>query len=191
RIRVGNGTAVALDSIFIEALPVPVINLVTDTILCGDQFITLNPGYPLSLCQWSTGQVGPFIVVDTNTLFNGYGERVIELKVTNVSRCWAESETTINFVDCTNIGELIHPDLQIYPNPSNGKFTVLMNQFELKKITLSIYDLAGQVVIERDEVLPNEANVRTDVDLTRKEPGCYLLVIKGKEFVFTKIVLIK
>ncbi|MFA5419224.1 MAG: GEVED domain-containing protein, partial [Bacteroidales bacterium] len=44
RIRVGNGTAVALDSIFIEALPVPVINLVTDTILCGDQFITLNPG---------------------------------------------------------------------------------------------------------------------------------------------------
>ncbi|PIY34322.1 MAG: hypothetical protein COZ08_02530, partial [Bacteroidetes bacterium CG_4_10_14_3_um_filter_42_6] len=182
----------ALDSIFIEAIPSPVINLFTDTILCGGQSITLYSGYPFNLCQWSTGEVTHFIVVDTNTLFNGYGERVIQLKVTNGYRCWDEIETTIDFVDCTNIGEITNPEMQLYPNPSNGEFIISIENKNLKKFTISIYDLTGKVVFYRMLInSSNESTLEVPVYITDVGPGRYLLIISNDHFSVTENMIVK
>jgi len=192
RVRAGNDTVFALDSIFIEAIPSPVINLFTDTILCGGQSITLYSGYPFNLCQWSTGEVTHFIVVDTNTLFNGYGERVIQLKVTNGYRCWDEIETTIDFVDCTNIGEITNPEMQLYPNPSNGEFIISIENKNLKKFTISIYDLTGKVVFYRMLInSSNESTLEVPVYITDVGPGRYLLIISNDHFSVTENMIVK
>lgn len=64
--------------------------------------------------------------------------------------------------------------IQIYPNPSNGKFTVSYGQYSENDL-IEVYTLTGVLV---DTVEAQSATV--EIDLSNTPNGCYILKIKGK-----------
>ncbi len=80
--------------------------------------------------------------------------------------------------------------VQVYPNPSNGDFVVTINSLKGERYTLSVTDMAGRVLLEREvNCYPgeNEFNIR----LTKAEGGIYTVNIGNGNHVVTKKLFIK
>jgi hypothetical protein len=71
----------------------------------------------------------------------------------------------------------IQASLEVYPNPSNGVFTVKLPE-QITVSEISIYDLTGRIVQQRkgDAVL---ATSGTRIDLSEQQNGMYLLVLRN------------
>jgi hypothetical protein len=71
----------------------------------------------------------------------------------------------------------IQASLMVYPNPSNGVFTVKLPE-QITVSEISIYDLTGRIVQQRkgDAVL---ATSGTRIDLSEQQNGMYLLVLRN------------
>ena len=52
------------DTLLVNELAIPLIELGPDSVLCEGQTITLNAGYPFTICEWQNGLTAPFMVVD-------------------------------------------------------------------------------------------------------------------------------
>lgn len=52
------------DTLLVNELPIPLIELGPDSVLCEGQTITLDAGYPFTVCEWQNGLTAPFLVVD-------------------------------------------------------------------------------------------------------------------------------
>lgn len=83
-----------------------------------------------------------------------------------------------------NVQEL-HPDNnpwgqgeenKFYPNPSDGRITVLLSGNLEEKAELSIFDISGKLLLQKD-VQKSEA---TNLDLSGLNNGMYLLKVDGK-----------
>lgn len=76
--------------------------------------------------------------------------------------------------------------ISIYPNPSNGVFTVDLG--DSQEATIEVYDLLGQLVTE-----VNASNDRTKIDLTTKGTGIYVVYVKdavtGKALSVNKLLV--
>ncbi len=78
-------------------------------------------------------------------------------------------------------------DFEIFPNPSNGVFTLRADSPE--DLDLRIYDARGGLVME--DVLIGGANLRRSFDLTNLSKGIYLIQLQSKKFNKTKRLLLK
>lgn len=191
-VNVQNDSVSASDSIFIQVLEYPQLQLGADTSLCGSSFITLNAGNPGSTYLWSTGDTVQTIVVDTNTLFPGYGLRSIKVSVTNGGLCTTEAEKNLEFVNCTDVDEHTITELLVYPNPSNGQFVISFNPIDVKKFNISVYDLKGQVVYNHWRQETEYTNVsKVPVNLINAKSGSYLMVLKYNDKRVSKQIFIK
>lgn len=75
----------------------------------------------------------------------------------------------------------LHSDMLVYPNPSNGEFTI---QFRPDSSTeLIISDMTGRIVL-REEFEPSLSVIEKTIDLSRQPKGFYLVSLtstKGKK----------
>ncbi len=191
-VHVQNDTTSATDSIFIQTIEYPVVELGADTSLCGSSFTTLNAGNPGSTYLWSTGETTQTIVIDSNTVFSGYGSRTIQVNVTLGNLCSTEDERILDFVNCTSIDEQTIAEWAVYPNPSNGQFAITIENTTIKKFNILIYDLQGQVVYNSwHQESGIDKNIEVPINLTDVPSGNYVLVLKNDDFKVTKQIIIK
>lgn len=85
------------------------------------------------------------------------------------------TNTTFNINGFVGVEHLEQQEITIYPNPSNGIFTI----GDLEKGHVSIYSIAGKFILDQELV------GTTLIDLSQMEPGVYLLYgqSKGDHFV--------
>jgi bacillolysin len=69
--------------------------------------------------------------------------------------------------------------VQIYPNPSSGKFFVNIEKLSNEPVTVTVFNLQGKMVY-MDEM--NSQGSRVNPDLTSLNPGLYLIQVTGKDF---------
>ncbi|MCF6365842.1 MAG: T9SS type A sorting domain-containing protein [Bacteroidales bacterium] len=84
--------------------------------------------------------------------------------------------------------EFYSKNINIYPNPSKGKFTILNNIFSDNKenrITIIITDLSGKTILKT--LIDNEL---INIDLSNQAKGIYFLNIENKYTKFTKKLVI-
>ena len=198
-MEVWDGYNWAFDSITINMLPLPEINLrpkgydVEDTIfVCvydTIELITDSPGYFHFL--WPDGDTSSSIRVQTTGI--GWDMQTHWVTVTNPeTECFDIDTVTVifSFNECTGIYEEDeNAYILSYPNPTNGIINV-----ELKGITglceLTIADIRGKIIQTRKLDLKNGDKTLQHVDLSSYPTGVYLIkVVSQKAIHINKVVL--
>ncbi|MDA8670451.1 T9SS type A sorting domain-containing protein, partial [Flavobacteriales bacterium] len=137
-------------------------------------------------CDYSTGtwevfvngtSQGTFVNADPVASVNIYPGAGVNYYLDNVEwgalkddacRSASRTEAVVTVEDCSNILELAKGDLDVYPNPNNGSFTV-ENSVDIVKLTIT--DVHGKIVQSINEINLN----KVDVDLTDLEKGMYMI----------------
>ncbi len=86
----------------------------------------------------------------------------------------------INIINATSLNQLdANTYFSLSPNPSNGKFNLVVGQTEVRAVDLTVYNVVGQKVYERDFT---GSKINQSVDLTHLGKGIYnaLITISGK-----------
>jgi len=151
-------------------------------------------------CDYSTGTwevyvngnsqgtfVNPDPVASCNLYANTGDDFYIDnVEWTSISNCRSttRTEAVVTVEDCSNINELSFSDLNIYPNPNNGEFTITNSQ----EITeLIITDLQGKIVFNNSSINLNKVNV----ELSNLERGVYMINIQTNDGMITKRITVQ
>ena len=113
-------------------------------------------------------------------LLNCFSQSGIQLyQSPKYEKCYYNEIVMGNKDDKPNAG------IQVYPNPSRGKFTVQIGEV-LDDYCLKIFDLNGRLIGSK----ATKQSTKTMIDLQGKEPGIYILQIENeKYFAIEKLVL--
>ena len=102
--------------------------------------------------------------------------------------------TVTTFSTTTGIASVTAPengkfDINVYPNPSIGKFTVELNRknTEGKDFEMDLYNLIGQVVYHKKTLFEN---VKEEIELPSIADGTYILHVKQGDQVMTKKLIV-
>lgn len=87
-------------------------------------------------------------------------------------------------IGLTEIGQVPDQDMQqvldvrVFPNPSDGQLRVDVSAFQGKDIQLTVYDLLGKVMFQRQYLQQNGVDDMLRLELDRIPAGIYLLGVK-------------
>ena len=153
-------------------------------------------------CDYSTGtwevftngtSQGTFVNADPVASVNIYPGAGVEYYLDNVEwgalkddacRSASRTEAVVTVEDCSNINELAKGNLDIYPNPNNGLFTI-SNSEDIVKVTVT--DVHGKIVQSINEINLN----KIDVDLTDLERGMYMINVETNNGTVIESVIVQ
>jgi phosphatidylserine/phosphatidylglycerophosphate/cardiolipin synthase-like enzyme len=172
------------------AIPItehPVLDLGPDQSVYGDDVVQLDAGQ-FNTYVWSTGAFTQLINVDSSGV--GFGVKKIWCRVSD--SYGTQSDTVqITFKPHDAIGEpnSLVKKLQVYPNPSDGNFTVSIDASRDQKVFLELITFDGKTVLSRETPLQTGKNSVGMHDL-RLAPGIYLLkLITAEGNIATRVLI--
>ncbi len=175
----------------ITVFELPDVNIGNDTTICGDQTITLNATLPNATSYlWAPGgQTTPSIVVDSTGI--GYGSQEYGVIVTDENSCSNDDLTTITFINCTGIKDIVGLSaVSLYPNPNEGTFNFKIEAHKSIVVDVKIFDVFGTKHFEKTQ-LEITGDYDSKISLSDPKPGIYFISIENKEGSFIKKFLIK
>ena len=88
--------------------------------------------------------------------------------------------------------EKLAEQLKIYPNPSEGRFQITLDQRVTEKVTAKVYDITGKLIkdISRDLIV-GESSLTADIDLESPQAGIYFLRLRIGNNMLTKKIIVK
>jgi hypothetical protein len=179
------------DSVYITVKPQPVVDLGPDTSFCGNYLYSLDAGEAGIRYYWSTGDTSRMIQVDTNTLYQGYGERIFIVAVHGSNFCISKDTVRVTYVNCTGLEEINSTGMiRLYPNPNNGKFTLDLSSLSGKDMDVTIFDPNGRIVYS-EMGLPASTSRQKELDLQGLPPGLYLLMVTSEGNSLTESFIIR
>jgi hypothetical protein len=151
--------------ITVNALPVVTVTLSVDTACSGfGNMITLDGESPMG-GTWSGNSVsGNMFDVDSASM----GSNIIMYTYTDANGCTAMTTDSIYVDLCMSVNENTAGNVSVYPNPTNGEFTVQLNGNAAAIV--EIMNELGQVV----NAFTMTSSVRT-VDMKNFESGVYFI----------------
>ncbi|MDG1440962.1 MAG: T9SS type A sorting domain-containing protein, partial [Flavobacteriales bacterium] len=172
------------DSISVTVFDLPVVSIVSPDSICADSISTLLINNSFSSYLWSTNStsssidIGPFNIGDLPSY---------SVVIEDSNGCSNNDSVNILVVECnsTEINEH-NLDLNIYPNPNNGNFTIEINLQEKKNVYISMYSYNGKLV--KQELLEDGITTFNYSDLSK---GLYHLLIESKSTKISKKIVIQ
>tara|TARA_Y100000385_G_scaffold145208_1_gene150810 strand:- start:7567 stop:10278 length:2712 start_codon:yes stop_codon:yes gene_type:complete len=144
----------------------PTLALGYEVIVCEGDYHTFFVSDIYSSYQWSQGGTLNYISV------NQVGD--YWLKVTGSDGCTTIDTVTLKNKDCSSIDEeLLMKDIQIYPNPSDGLFSVSMTNLESQEqFSIELINSLGKVV-ETQNVQSMGSELSHSFDMRHLPNGLY------------------
>ncbi|HPE85756.1 MAG TPA: C25 family cysteine peptidase [Bacteroidales bacterium] len=168
----------------------PIVRLGNDTTICHNHTLVLDAGIDGVTYNWSTGDTERTIEVTLGDLPIGE-TKTIQLEVMSTDGCTAEDEISITFKDCTGIGEMAEQvAMALYPNPSNGTFTMTLQSNEKQLVTISVLNIIGETILETDPIRFNGL-YQHQFQLDNTESGIYFIRITGETGMINQRIVIE
>ena len=112
----------------------------------------------------------------------GVGSHTLTYTYTNtITKCVNVAKAVVKVNDCTGFSEQVRQDFSFFPNPGDGRFTVVSNRTQ----TLFLVNSLGQVLIQFNV----EANESADIQVPGNTKG--LLFLRNAEGNFRQKMVVK
>lgn len=158
------------------ALTITVTPATCPTCPNGDATANATGGNPPLIYSWQGGQ--------TTQTATGLAPGTYSVCVTDADSCVTCDSVYVGFA--IGISEYDSDNILISPNPSSGKFSVFSSQLKIEKI--GIYNIIGETVLSLENMHNKQS---TEIDLSSKEDGIYLLKITSQKGVSTKKLILR
>jgi len=143
--------------------------------------------------SYSTNDCAAFINIDTGSV------QYTCVEMFDMETVWAGSfnENSANggiykWVNPLTVGtgdhDAINSTIQIYPNPTSGIINIQFSIFASQKAYISVYNLIGDKVLEKE--FDPSFEMLLPLDLSGNVPGMYLVTVQTGDEVTTKRVML-
>lgn len=78
-----------------------------------------------------------------------------------------------------------NPDIRVYPNPTNNKITISIQNQESDTVSVEIIDMSGNIVFSIPDVPSNPY----DIDITKFSKGVFIVRLKDGETIISKQII--
>jgi hypothetical protein len=170
--------------------PSPVVNMSSDTTLCGNLVLNLSANAQGAVSYlWTPGNATtPTISIDT--VGHGLEVRTFTVVTTASNACTTTAKCTVQFINCTGIDEMVgNVVFSLYPNPNNGQFVIEFKSGNREEVDMKVVNTSG-VVVYTSNKLAIDGNLRKDFNLRNLAEGSYLLVLENNATQITRKLII-
>ncbi len=147
----------------------------------GSINLTINGGTLNYTVSWT----GPNSFSSSSEDISGLAGGVYNVTVTDANGCTVANSYTVN--SFVGMEELDASTVNVYPNPSNGKFNIKFNMGMLDNLKVEVLDLAGRIVITKELTSSPEM----ELDMSTSSEGTYILHISNDSSQITKRIVVK
>ncbi len=128
-------------------------------------------------------------------LYNSSGQYSISLKAIRIDSSCTDSVTKHNFINCSGVGfsnNLNHKiTIEVFPNPSDGNFTLAIDGINSRQCTIEVYSILGQI-ISTESFYTQTSTLRKDVHLNNIADGTYFVkIITDSGYFYKKVIVQK
>ncbi|MEX2596514.1 MAG: T9SS type A sorting domain-containing protein, partial [Salibacteraceae bacterium] len=179
------------DSVFVEFVSQPLVNLGSDTIICTDDFspsVTLDAGEGYLSYDWSTNDTTQTIVINDGGLY--------KVTVSNAPGCFGSDAILVVYDTCVNVtidepGIAEKGRMVVYPNPNRGEFTVEAQGLPYGVYDLSLMNASGQLVLDKKVTIKENTDSKTRINVEHTPRGVYLLIFENDGLRYDQRVIIQ
>ncbi|MBQ5571310.1 MAG: PKD domain-containing protein, partial [Bacteroidales bacterium] len=183
----GHGYDVATKTayIYVRAVATADFTVDTTTVLVGETVVFINLSENATSYYWSFPGGEPSVSQEENpeVTYPNAGVYSVTLFATNGASSDMEvKESYITVVDESNVLELYANDVAIYPNPASSVMNVRAEGLQ----QISIYDITGRIVFEKDVNSDNET-----IDISKFQRATYAIRITTDTGTFVRTLVIE
>jgi hypothetical protein len=166
-VSAANCDSIITVNLTINTSPTVILNTFTnDTICIQSSPIALPIGTPSGGTYSGAGVSGS----NFDPSIAGVGSHYIVYNYTDNNNCSNSDSTLITVAGCVGINEFENHNISIYPNPTNGLFTIDMGSYD-EAVNYTVTSIDGRVVTQKSNVTDNKITI----DLGNESKGVYLL----------------
>lgn len=170
------------DTILLELIPTPEVELGNDTSICNTATLKLDPGPGYDSYRWSNYLTNQSYLID----YKGIPGTIAEYNILVSKRgCYNTDTIKVSFIDC----EPIPKKIDIYPNPSDGRFSISVEGYEYLYLELS--NPGGKLIWQGRLDNPDLKESLNLLDFRGISPGIYFLKINGDGIKTVEKILVK
>jgi len=142
-----------------------------------------NPTY-----LWDFGDGNTSTMANPGNIYNVSGPYTVTLTITN--DCGSSTFTDSILLTVAGIDELlVNGDVNVFPNPSNGEFTVDMELISNSNVSFRVENLVGAIVYETKSIIVDGAHSET-ISIGNVPTGVYFVNIQvGENNLVKKLII--
>ena len=157
----------------VNLLPTVSFNFTTDSVCTTYGLVNLTGSSPAGGTYSGTNVTGT--TFDPQGL--SLGNYIITYSFTDINNCTDTVTETILVSACLSIEDWNNDDLNLYPNPTSGKFYLSLSDDMMGELAIYILDIQGKQVFQTT-TSKSEFTFITEIDISESAPGIYFLNVK-------------
>lgn len=179
------GCPIAKDTVVTISANAPNSQLPSDSSICLNQSIVLNPFTNVNFNYlWSNGSTTFSTTASTTSPTDTLIDYVVT--ITDFNGCVTQDTISVYFLTCSGLSSVTNDELvNIYPNPSNGVLNFKFETNQVEQYIFTLTNVVGQIVFEEKV---NDSNPQ--IDISKLENGSYFYQINARDKLITKGKLI-
>jgi len=186
-VNVNNNGCIKSDTVMVTINPVPFVGFPAIAPICLQ-------GGAINLIGTPTGGIFSGDSAVSAGMFDpliaGLGNHPVMYTITDVNGCTNSTTQMINVADCTGIDELEElSNVNVYPNPTNGMFSIAFVNANFSQLSISITDIQGKEVFNFTEKNVVGEYIR-EISLEGLAKGVYYIKLNSTEDVKIKKLII-
>ena len=187
----GYGRSIRSMILSIKGLPVAEITVFPKDSVCAWQTITVSADTTgVNSYLWTPGNLSTQTALIDTAIAGGIGTRLFRLRTMNKAGCSKTDSVYLTFKNCLGISEEEAGfRLNIYPNPSQGIFTLELISDQRETVALMLEDLSQKIIFEEKNVMVIGRTIKS-LNFASLPSGMYMLKIIRKDAVLSRKLII-